>query len=835
MMLSVSVQAQRKAPEGNYKEINKRAQEQFENFAVQACNSNTTICQTGVAGPFNFETSVPNFHKGCQIGEEGAFKFAFILLNISTNGPLNLLVQGDGGSGYLDVLIFRIPPGEIPCNAIVDQSNMLSCNYAANEGGCVQFGNSFPCNSPVIAPNVTAGSQLMIVVQDYSDRNTSFTMQLGPGAQTAPPDATIDPVAPVCSNNGPVTLVAGTNGGIWSGNGVLPEGIFNPEIAGAGIHTISYSVGVAPCDATSSTTITVLEAPTATFTADSSAICTAQELRFSGIPVTSATYQWTGPDGWTSSLLSPIRNNVTSAMSGDYTFTVSLPNGCSESQTQAVLFDYGTTVITQNIQATLNNAGIATITPAEINNGSANSCGIASLTLDRDSFTCANVGLQTVTLTVTDNNGNTTTGTATVNVVDDSVPTAVAQNLNVVLDASGSATITAAQIDNGSSDNCGIATMTIDETEFTCDEVGNNTVTLTVTDSSGNRATTTAVVSVTENLFPIAIAQDINVDIDDTGQVSITAEQIDNGSSDNCGIASITVEPSTFNCADIGTNTVTLKVTDNSGNISTETATVTINPIPAPTTTQTNQEFCRSDNPTIADIIVNENNVAFFSTINSTAPFPTDNPIYNGTYYAAFKFGDCVGADRLPITISVTDAPPPTGPTSQEFCVELNPTIASLTTDQTAVQWYDVANGGTALPTTTPLEDNGFYYASQTANGCESSTRLEVEVILNECDIFVHNALTPNGDGRNDILTIRNIEKHSDNHLQVFNRYGSLVFETRNYGVDANSTFRGIANKSPNVAVGTQLLPHGTYLYIFNYQGLDGNAKSKSGYIHLTY
>ncbi|MBK7222628.1 MAG: hypothetical protein IPH94_15320 [Saprospiraceae bacterium] len=50
----------------------------------------------------------------------------------------------------------------------------------------------------------------------------------------------------------------------------------------------------------------------------------------------------------------------------------------------------------------LNNAGTSTITATQINNGSGDACGIASLTLNNSNFTCANTGSNTVVLTVTD-------------------------------------------------------------------------------------------------------------------------------------------------------------------------------------------------------------------------------------------------------------------------------------------------------------------------------------------------------------------------------------------------------------------------------------------------
>src|SRR2546428_9970614 len=99
----------------------------------------------------------------------------------------------------------------------------------------------------------------------------------------------------------------------------------------------------------------------------------------------------------------------------------------------------------------LDSTGHATITPAQINNGSSDACGIASLSLDKTSFDVSNVGTKTVTLTVTDNNGNSSTCTATVTVVDSVPPVAVCQDATVQLDATGHGTITPAQINNGSS------------------------------------------------------------------------------------------------------------------------------------------------------------------------------------------------------------------------------------------------------------------------------------------------------------------------------------------------------------------------------------------------
>ena len=131
-------------------------------------------------------------------------------------------------------------------------------------------------------------------------------------------------------------------------------------------------------------------------------------------------------------------------------------------------------------------------------------------------------------------------------------------------------------IDNGSSNNCSILAFSSSTTSFTCADIGANTVTLTVTDSGGNTSSCDATVTVEDNIAPTAMCQDITVTLDANGNASITAADIDNGSSDNCSIVSSTVAPDSFTCSDIGTNAVTLSVTDEGGNVSTCTATVTV-------------------------------------------------------------------------------------------------------------------------------------------------------------------------------------------------------------------------------------------------------------------
>jgi hypothetical protein len=81
------------------------------------------------------------------------------------------------------------------------------------------------------------------------------------------PDATITAAGPFCTGDSPVTLAAATAGGTWSGPGVDPAtGQFTPSTAGAGTHTITYTVSMGGCTDTETTSITVNPGPDATIT-----------------------------------------------------------------------------------------------------------------------------------------------------------------------------------------------------------------------------------------------------------------------------------------------------------------------------------------------------------------------------------------------------------------------------------------------------------------------------------------------------------------------------------------------------------------------------------------
>ena len=99
-----------------------------------------------------------------------------------------------------------------------------------------------------------------------------------------------------------------------------------------------------------------------------------------------------------------------------------------------------------------------------------------------------------------------------------------------------------------------------------------------------------------------------------------------------------------------------------------------------------------------------------------------------------------------------------------------------------------------------------------------------------EDDLEIFNAVTPNGDGENDVFIIRNIELYPENTVKIYNRWGVIVYETSSYGSVGNY-FNGRSNGRVTIQV-EELLPVGTYFYVVEYV-VEGETKSRAGYLYL--
>lgn len=283
-------------------------------------------------------------------------------------------------------------------------------------------------------------------------------------------------------------------------------------------------------------------------------------------------------------------------------------------------------VFTNNITVNLNAYGKAVITAAAINNNSSDNCTTNnSISLSKTNFDCSDLGVNNVILTVTDSAGNVNRANAEVLIVDTEKPNVLTKNITVYLSESGEVSINATDIDNGSTDNCLIDDIRIDISNFTCDDLGENTVTLTVEDASGNSISGTAIVTVVDAVKPIVNTNDITVVLDALGAASITVPDVNNESSDNCGIASKSLAKTEFSCDDLGVNYVYLTVVDLSGNTNKKAAKITVLDTISPTIITKNIEVYLGDSGTISIVPDDVNNGSFDNCRNISYSLNTIN------------------------------------------------------------------------------------------------------------------------------------------------------------------------------------------------------------------
>ena len=189
-------------------------------------------------------------------------------------------------------------------------------------------------------------------------------------------------------------------------------------------------------------------------------------------------------------------------------------------------------------------------------------------------FDCSYLGINDIEVTVTDNSGNVSTCISQVEVIDVDDPILVCQDATVSLDENGMAEVLPEYfISSDSFDNCGITITAVDVTDVTCADIGAPiTVTVFVSDDSGNIASCQATMTVVDDMGPVleGCPEDMTVD---PGAVDLFYEVPDYTvgvtATDNCSdpAGAVIQDPAVGTLLPDGVYTVTLSSTDDEGNV----------------------------------------------------------------------------------------------------------------------------------------------------------------------------------------------------------------------------------------------------------------------------
>ena len=176
-----------------------------------------------------------------------------------------------------------------------------------------------------------------------------------------------------------------------------------------------------------------------------------------------------------------------------------------------------------------------------------------------------------------------------------------------------------------------------------------------------------------DNIDPIARCKDIAINLDASGQASITATDVDDGSTDNCGIILKSVSPDVFTCANLGPNTVMLTVEDASGNTDTCNSTVTVvddtPPVPDPDDVSTREDVAividvlDGDTDNCGGVILKSasNPVHGSAVILGAQVLYTPEPNWSGTDTFIYTIADPSGNEALgtaTVTVRAENDPP---------------------------------------------------------------------------------------------------------------------------------------------------------------------------------
>lgn len=221
-------------------------------------------------------------------------------------------------------------------------------NLAATPAGGVYSGNPFVTINGLFYPTLSGAGTFPVIYTVSNGAGCSATVQSSIIVNSSPDASFSVPSTPLCSSDGIIALNPVSPGGTWSGGPYIsPTGLFDPAIAGPGLHPVTYSVSLSGCSDSYSTTIAVNAAPNVSILSPTQACLNdGTNLLFANIPGG----VWTGNSGYISAagLFDPIIAGVGSHL---VVYTVYGGNGCAG-------FDSTFIQVNPNPDATINYPGV---------------------------------------------------------------------------------------------------------------------------------------------------------------------------------------------------------------------------------------------------------------------------------------------------------------------------------------------------------------------------------------------------------------------------------------------------------------------------------------------
>jgi len=586
------------------------------------------------------------------------------------------------------------------------------------------------------------------------------------------------PVAPIVSNNSPICAgnslnlsASGGSGGVynWTGPNGFSSNLQNPVInnitsAEAGVY--SADITIAGCTSAAATSIVIVNPiPASPTPGSNSPVCAGTTLNLSATGMAGASYSWTGPNGFISSLQNPSINNVATTAAGIYSVTVTI-TGCTS-------------------PAATTTAMVNPIPPAPATGNNSPVCAGSILNLSAS-------GVAGATYTWTGPNGFTSS----------------AQNPsinNIILSQSGS--------------------YSVSETVAGCTSAAANTIVFINQPSTTNAGNNQTVCS--SNTF-------INISGTVSGGSS-TGVWSTNGAGSflpsNTSLNATYIPASTDTT--VGTTQLNLTSTNN-GACPASSSSLLITFVHLPLVNAgSDQSVCANKANVFLKGMVNAATGGIW-TSSGTGIFSPSNTDINAIYIPGASDknsgnvtltltttgnGTCAAvSDAMIITIS----PLPVLDAGADRGVLENTSIilsASAKGSGLHYSWTPATylNNDTILNPVcnSPAADILYTITASDNKGCSTSDQVFIKVLKRP---EIPNVFTPNGDGINDKWEIRYLASFPGCTVEIYNRYGQLIFQSEGYNPPWDGTVKG------------KQLPGGTYYYIINPKN---GLKQITGFVDL--
>ena len=330
----------------------------------------------------------------------------------------------------------------------------------------------------------------------------------------------------------------------------------------------------------------------------------------------------------------------------------------------------------------------------------------------------------------------------------------------------------------------------------------------------------------------------------------------------NINPGNITGSTNTTVLSGLNTGSYSYTVTNSDGCTSAVSAIVVINIqplIPNAPVTGGNQSECEASpiqTLTATATVPAGETITWYDATGNVVTSPTINSVGTVTYYAESSNGNCSSLTRTAVTLTINAinlvqvSQPTLAPCNNDNSPvrEINlDTLLPVGTTQGGVwstedsEANDGLIGNIFSPYLIPITtDDNIPYTFKYVINCEV-----VEVKINvddDCKVgaectepFVHNAFSPNGDDKNPVFVIEQLDQldcFPTNTVEIYNRWGVLVYETKQYDNETR-VFKGISEGRVTVDKSAQL-PTGTYFYVLNYTTKAGENKHVEGYLFLS-